>query len=133
MYTVCCVPVCRLCKQCMVRTWFALCVEAVLTAVAVEASFHPDGLGILLCRNNSMLSSRVFGAVRPRSIASRSPLPLPFLSVRCKRYQAFDADLDHDALNEARSWFQSFKPEHLPQGNTTYARSSGPGGQHVNK
>ncbi|KAI5462302.1 hypothetical protein BGZ63DRAFT_354448 [Mariannaea sp. PMI_226] len=57
---------------------------------------------------------------------------LPF-SVRLKRYQAYDADLDRDSLNEARSWFQSFRPEQLPKGNTTYARSSGPGGQHVNK
>ncbi|QPC74807.1 hypothetical protein HYE68_005559 [Fusarium pseudograminearum] len=52
---------------------------------------------------------------------------------RFKRYQAFDADLDKDALNEARSWHKSFNASQLPKGNTTFARSSGPGGQHVNK
>ncbi|KAL4730310.1 hypothetical protein ACLX1H_002343 [Fusarium chlamydosporum] len=52
---------------------------------------------------------------------------------RFKRYQAFDADFDKDALNEARSWYESFNASQLPKGNTTYARSSGPGGQHVNK
>ncbi|KAJ9428573.1 hypothetical protein QL093DRAFT_2571342 [Fusarium oxysporum] len=52
---------------------------------------------------------------------------------RFKRYQAFDTGLDQEALSEARSWFQSFSPTQLPKGNTTYARSSGPGGQHVNK
>ncbi|KAF4987195.1 hypothetical protein FDECE_15551 [Fusarium decemcellulare] len=57
----------------------------------------------------------------------------PFKARRFKRYQAFDAGLDRDALAEARSWFESFDSEQLPKGNTTYARSSGPGGQHVNK
>ncbi|KAJ4271681.1 hypothetical protein NW762_000386 [Fusarium torreyae] len=52
---------------------------------------------------------------------------------RFKRYQAFDAELDQDALAEARTWFKSFNSSQLPKGNTTYARSSGPGGQHVNK
>jgi peptidyl-tRNA hydrolase ICT1 len=52
---------------------------------------------------------------------------------RFKRYQAFDADLDKDALTAARSWYESFNASQLPKGNTTYARSSGPGGQHVNK
>lgn len=53
--------------------------------------------------------------------------------VRFKRYEAFDAQLDQDALAEARDWYQTFEPSQLPKGNTTYARSSGPGGQHVNK
>lgn len=52
---------------------------------------------------------------------------------RFKRYQAFDTGLDQEALSEARSWFESFSSTQLPKGNTTYARSSGPGGQHVNK
>ncbi|KAJ6790402.1 hypothetical protein PWT90_10463 [Aphanocladium album] len=53
--------------------------------------------------------------------------------VRHKRYSAFDAELDKDALAAARKWHASFDPSQLPAGNTTYARSSGPGGQHVNK
>ncbi|KAF4963721.1 hypothetical protein FSARC_8291 [Fusarium sarcochroum] len=57
---------------------------------------------------------------------------VPF-APRFKRYQAFDAELDQDALAEARTWFNSFNLSQLPKGNTTYARSSGPGGQHVNK
>lgn len=54
-------------------------------------------------------------------------------TVRLKRYDAFDAHFDRECLNEARSWFQTFDPSSLPRGCTTYARSSGPGGQHVNK
>ncbi|KAM3496741.1 hypothetical protein MY10362_009887 [Beauveria mimosiformis] len=46
---------------------------------------------------------------------------------------AFDSDLDKDALAVARKWHASFEPSQLPSGTTTYARSSGPGGQHVNK
>ncbi|WAO83987.1 RF-PROK-I domain-containing protein [Fusarium falciforme] len=58
----------------------------------------------------------------------------PPFAPRFKRYQAFDADLDQDALAEARAWFRSESElSRLPKGNTTYARSSGPGGQHVNK
>jgi peptidyl-tRNA hydrolase ICT1 len=52
---------------------------------------------------------------------------------RYKRYEAFDAHLDQGELAEARAWYQSFEASQLPKGNTTYARSSGPGGQHVNK
>ncbi|KAF4511988.1 hypothetical protein G6O67_001179 [Ophiocordyceps sinensis] len=55
------------------------------------------------------------------------------ITARSKRYQAFDAQFDQEALAEARSWYQKFDASHLPRGSTTYARSSGPGGQHVNK
>lgn len=58
---------------------------------------------------------------------------LPRTTKRLKRYEAFDTHLDKDALAEARSWFAKFDATQLPHGNTTYARSSGPGGQHVNK
>lgn len=57
----------------------------------------------------------------------------PLRWTRLKRYDAFDATLDKEALAEARTWFQSFDMSQLPKGSTTYARSSGPGGQHVNK
>lgn len=66
------------------------------------------------------------------------PLPLPS-SVelapwkRFARYQAFDASFDPDELAEARRWRQAFSEDALPKGTTTFARSSGPGGQHVNK
>ncbi|KAL2117459.1 hypothetical protein VTJ04DRAFT_7119 [Mycothermus thermophilus] len=36
-------------------------------------------------------------------------------------------------LAEARKWHQSFKLSSIPEGKTTYSRSSGPGGQNVNK
>ncbi|KAK0649432.1 hypothetical protein B0T16DRAFT_410071 [Cercophora newfieldiana] len=49
------------------------------------------------------------------------------------RHQAFEAGFDKEQLDEARKWHKSFKPESLPEGNTTFSRSSGPGGQHVNK
>ncbi|KAK5995661.1 hypothetical protein PT974_04078 [Cladobotryum mycophilum] len=54
-------------------------------------------------------------------------------TTRFKRYKAFDADFDQDALAEARAWFRTFDASQLPKGSTSYARSSGPGGQHVNK
>ncbi|KAK3321584.1 hypothetical protein B0H66DRAFT_175389 [Apodospora peruviana] len=62
-----------------------------------------------------------------------APFPLPLLSTRFARHQAFDAGLDQDQLAEARKWFQTLRPDLLPKGNTVYSRSSGPGGQHVNK
>lgn len=58
----------------------------------------------------------------------------PFLvHLRTTRYQAHDALLDQDDLNEARNWHAKFNETSLPKGQTTYSRSSGPGGQHVNK
>lgn len=57
----------------------------------------------------------------------------PLTTARFKRYEAYDAQFDNDALEEARQWFRSFDAGLLPKGSTTYARSSGPGGQHVNK
>ncbi|KAK7707603.1 hypothetical protein SLS64_007122 [Diaporthe eres] len=66
------------------------------------------------------------------------PLPLPSAIElapwkRFARYQAFDASFDPDELAEARRWRQAFSEDALPKGTTTFARSSGPGGQHVNK
>lgn len=49
------------------------------------------------------------------------------------RYTAFVSGFDPDDLKIARQWRQSFTQDGLPKGNTTYSRSSGPGGQHVNK
>ncbi|RCI11419.1 hypothetical protein L249_7594 [Ophiocordyceps polyrhachis-furcata BCC 54312] len=57
----------------------------------------------------------------------------PCATRRFKRYEAYDAQFDQDALTEARVWRQNLDASQLPRGNTTYARSSGPGGQHVNK
>ncbi|CAK7221519.1 hypothetical protein SEUCBS140593_004597 [Sporothrix eucalyptigena] len=49
------------------------------------------------------------------------------------RYAAFDSGFDPEELKAARQWRQSFVQDALPKGTTTYSRSSGPGGQHVNK
>ncbi|KAK1766437.1 hypothetical protein QBC33DRAFT_99845 [Phialemonium atrogriseum] len=54
-------------------------------------------------------------------------------SIRLVQYQAHDAGFDPDELLEARKWYNSFQPSNIPKGNTTFSRSSGPGGQHVNK
>ncbi|KAI3318909.1 hypothetical protein HD806DRAFT_510351 [Xylariaceae sp. AK1471] len=67
--------------------------------------------------------------------------PLPFflsltpslVHLRTIRYQAHDALLDQDELEEARKWHASFSEDSLPKGQVSYSRSSGPGGQHVNK
>ncbi|KAK8055012.1 hypothetical protein PG993_000239 [Apiospora rasikravindrae] len=55
------------------------------------------------------------------------------VSYRSVRHQAFDATFEQDELEEARSWYASFNESKLPKGQTSYSRSSGPGGQHVNK
>lgn len=52
---------------------------------------------------------------------------------RLARTQAFEASLDPSEISEARKWRQSVDKDSLPKGTTTFARSSGPGGQHVNK
>ncbi|KAL7951511.1 hypothetical protein V8C42DRAFT_304294 [Trichoderma barbatum] len=67
------------------------------------------------------------------AIASLQPRLAFSQPVRFKRYEAYDARLDQDVLAEARLWYNSFDASQLPTGSTTYARSSGPGGQHVNK
>ncbi|GAB1317556.1 Putative translation release factor [Madurella fahalii] len=54
-------------------------------------------------------------------------------SQRFLRHQAFDASFDQDELAEARKWHESFRINSLPLGSTSFSRSSGPGGQHVNK
>ncbi|KAK4100387.1 hypothetical protein N658DRAFT_497379 [Parathielavia hyrcaniae] len=71
----------------------------------------------------------------PLSLTGRWPLrtwTVPALQ-RSVRHQAFDASFDQDQLAEARKWHQSFQVGSLPEGNTSFSRSSGPGGQHVNK
>ncbi|OAQ99633.1 hypothetical protein LLEC1_06756 [Akanthomyces lecanii] len=74
------------------------------------------------------------GALAPASTLTALPTAASRIgAVRCKRYSAYEADLDQDALTAARKWHASFDPSQLPSGSTTYARSSGPGGQHVNK
>lgn len=52
---------------------------------------------------------------------------------RLARFSAFEASLDPADLSEARKWRDSVSDASLPKGTTVFARSSGPGGQHVNK
>ncbi|KAJ8126711.1 hypothetical protein O1611_g6928 [Lasiodiplodia mahajangana] len=61
------------------------------------------------------------------------PLLSPLVQIRRIRYQAHDALLDQDDLDEARKWYAAFNEDAVPKGQTSYSRSSGPGGQHVNK
>ena len=61
-----------------------------------------------------------------------SPSVLPPLA-RGVKYQPFDSGHDEADLAEARTWHRSFTDDSLPKGKTTFSRSSGPGGQHVNK
>jgi hypothetical protein len=78
-----------------------------------------------------MLPKHHISHLRPSPGTSSSSLPLCF--ARFKRYEAYDKQFDQEALESARKWFQGFETTQLPAGSTTYARSSGPGGQHVNK
>ncbi|KAI1259692.1 hypothetical protein F5Y18DRAFT_289777 [Xylariaceae sp. FL1019] len=77
-------------------------------------------------RSTSMSSAFLIRCVR----FTQGP---PVLQARTIRYQAHDVLLDPDDLEEARKWRASFREDSLPRGQTTYSRSSGPGGQHVNK
>jgi peptidyl-tRNA hydrolase ICT1 len=52
---------------------------------------------------------------------------------RALNYRPYEAAFDQDELAEARGWHQSFELSSLPRGATTFARSSGPVVQHVNK
>ncbi|ESA42008.1 hypothetical protein GE21DRAFT_10427 [Neurospora crassa] len=85
-------------------------------------------------------------SIRMRLLASLSPMvrmrpawalnpsaAIVTTSRRLVRHQAFDAGFDPEELAEARRWHKSFHPSTLPQGDTSFSRSSGPGGQHVNK
>ncbi|KAJ4016891.1 hypothetical protein NW752_004025 [Fusarium irregulare] len=74
--------------------------------------------------------TRLVGLERMQSQVTVAPFAPRFNS---SRYKAFDADFDQESLVEARTWYESFHESLLPKGNTTYSRSSGPGGQHVNK
>ncbi|KAK1831275.1 hypothetical protein QBC39DRAFT_352220 [Podospora conica] len=78
-----------------------------------------------------------FPGIIPRLHPARPPwLAFQFQRSMSMRHQAFGANLDPDQERqqaEARSWHQSFQLASLPAGSTTFARSSGPGGQHVNK
>ena len=66
----------------------------------------------------------LFSQVSPKGALARA---------RCFQNKAYDAQFDQEELAEARKWRATFKEESLPKGQTTYSRSSGPGGQHVNK
>ncbi|KAL5596744.1 hypothetical protein BROUX41_006565 [Berkeleyomyces rouxiae] len=66
-------------------------------------------------------------------IAGRLHRPIGFLQIRFTRYKAFGDGFDAADLQEAREWAKKMTLEMLPKGNTVFARSSGPGGQHVNK
>ncbi|KKA30990.1 hypothetical protein TD95_002944 [Thielaviopsis punctulata] len=59
--------------------------------------------------------------------------PFSLLQARLARYEAFAANIDPADLAEAREWAKKFGADSIPKGNTVFSRSSGPGGQHVNK
>ncbi|OTA53221.1 hypothetical protein K449DRAFT_390522 [Hypoxylon sp. EC38] len=72
------------------------------------------------------------------TITSLSPVSARCLGasiwfVRPAQHQAYEAAFDQNDLAEARRWHTSFNENSLPRGQTSYSRSSGPGGQHVNK
>ncbi|KAH8880386.1 hypothetical protein GQ53DRAFT_755209 [Thozetella sp. PMI_491] len=68
-----------------------------------------------------------------RTLCSQGHVSVASLGLRFSSYHSHDAAFDPEELAEARKWHQSFRISSLPKGTTTYARSSGPGGQHVNK
>ncbi len=88
------------------------------------------------------------GTMHLRGLAPHRPVPL-HLAAFCvataaaaavgavraaSRYSAFDSGFDPADVAAARQWREQFaSADAVPRGTTTYARSSGPGGQHVNK
>lgn len=86
----------------------------------------------------SSMFSRLSFATRcsawtPRTSQTATAFANSLGAQRWRAYQAFDANLDKEALTEARAWFAKFDESQLPKGSTTYTRAQGPGGQHVNK
>lgn len=77
-----------------------------------------------------MFSNTLVRVVRLPFSSHSTPV---LIHLRSIRFQAHDAFLDQDDLEEARKWHASFKEDSLPKGHVSYSRSSGPGGQHVNK
>ncbi|WYZ34244.1 hypothetical protein EsH8_I_000520 [Colletotrichum jinshuiense] len=76
------------------------------------------------------LAASLIRSVRP---ALGSPRVHPLQPIRWARFEAFEASFDPEELEQARTWHRTFDGSQLPKGQTSYARSSGPGGQHVNK
>lgn len=79
------------------------------------------------------LTWAIGAATRQTAIHKVAAAGHPFVARRFTRHQAFDAYIDQEDLNKARKWHASYTKDSVPKGHTTYARSSGPGGQHVNK
>lgn len=85
---------------------------------AAFMSHRPSVVGLRLCA---------------LQMAGGHRLGLPLVATRGKRYEAFDANLDKEALAETHAWFSKLDKSQLPKGDVKFARSSGAGGQHVNK
>ena len=83
------------------------------------------------CLENMIMLRAFPGFQSPLGIAT--PLTGVLARIRGFNTKAYDADFDPEELVEARKWRAAFTEESLPKGQTTYSRSSGPGGQHVNK
>ncbi|OTB03158.1 hypothetical protein M426DRAFT_23952 [Hypoxylon sp. CI-4A] len=81
----------------------------------------------------TMLRAILGYSTLPRLFSSYPPLGIKTSLIRSIQYQAHEAAFDPADLAEARKWYSSFHESSLPKGQTTYSRSSGPGGQHVNK
>lgn len=127
---------CKYCIQCKHKSVFAIATHRALLA--------PWRCGLCQdlfqqCRHDPIMTRSLLMRL-PGLIHQYRPLiPTSFPLVQlapCKRRtrtEAFESSLDPTQLSEARKWRQSVDKESIPKGATTYARSSGPGGQHVNK
>src|SRR5690349_20566819 len=79
-----------------------------------------------------MLRRLVHGLLNEK-LAPCRPGATPIQWLRTIQHQAFDDAFDQDELSEARKWREAFQQSSIPKGQTVFSRSSGPGGQHVNK
>ena len=107
-----------------------------LHPISIDSQVHPYTCTASCQQRQKQMTSVRRLPRRPAAIMRVWALPLlsSVQSVRAtSRYQAYDSGFDPDDLQEAREWKKRFEKSRLPKGQTSYSRSSGPGGQNVNK
>lgn len=70
---------------------------------------------------------------QPFRLLPPAGIPYPSWVQTYHRHHRSDVKYSPEELAEARSWRKAFSIHNLPKGQASYSRSSGPGGQNVNK
>ncbi|KAJ2896976.1 uncharacterized protein MKZ38_005075 [Zalerion maritima] len=96
-------------------------------------AFSAACLARLPCRPPSQTISSLLPAQSASTGTWLSNTQMHAGQVRATRHRAPDAGFAASDLAQARKWMQNFSISQVPKGKTIFSRSSGPGGQHVNK